>query len=95
MKKSDKYPSDTKWTGRMSSAPSVPEDHGRPYFTVPFDCRLRFAINGHHYKEPTISFYEDIWDNELRRWRQVRAIHALGLSILRNLMALLEEELEK
>lgn len=84
-----------KWVGRFASVPAAPEDHGRPYFSLPFVSRARFAINPHHHREPTISLYDDSWDNELRRWIQVRAPFSIGLSTLRNLMALLEEELGK
>ena len=80
-----------KWVVKYDSIPAEPEDHGKVFFNIPFCQRLRFAVNPIPDREPTITVYTDIWDSQTRRWRQHTA-DAYGLSVLKRLMVLVDEE---
>lgn len=98
MKKSDKT-IEKKWTMSLTTTndiPNEPEDYGTVFFNIPFCYRARFAIALHQGREPSITIYDDFWDNNQRRWMQAgKPPTSLGLPTLRNMMELLEEELEK
>ena len=95
-KKSDKT-TEEKWTASLTitnDIPNEPEDYGTVLFNLPFCYRLRFAIVPLQGREPSIGLYEDYWDNNLRCWTQKgRAAFCIGVSTLRYLIELLEEEL--
>ncbi len=87
-------PIEMKWEFLRESVSDKPEDHGRAVVTVPFDYRLRFAVNPQTDREPIITLYIDFWQNEHRNWVQNSA-KSYSLSFLKRLMVLLDEELKK
>jgi len=87
---------DAKWTFSRTATndlPNEPEDYGVAFFTLPFCYRLRFAIIPHPNREPTLSIYEDRWDNESRCWRQAYMPYSVSLSTMERMMELVEEEI--
>ncbi len=84
----------TKWLSKyweVSKDPNEPEDHGKVFWNIPFCLRMRFAINPLPNREPTITIYEDHWNNKHRRWIQGSS-RTHGLDVLRTLMDSIDEE---